>query len=426
MQDVRTNITKRKVKARHRDGAISVHDRYLLHYKDPAIGKRREVRFNTRKEAEVAQNALIRNAEELAHRRAAPPTLREAVEYWLRSKEGAVATHTYSNYQQLAKQWIIGPAYACTMEERRKIGITGKVPKHISIVPMLGGDRPIDEIRTAEIRMWVLKMIEISTPYVAKCARKALSSIFRLIEEDFDIRLARMPSRAGATHRRQHRQLLSEEQVRKVIAEAQRDRKWGVYYAFALFTGARPNEQLGLLWEDVDLVTGVVRIHRSQQPDGSLKPFTKTDAGMREIPLNGLLLNMLRDWRERCPRLRGKLHRVFPAQAHEKFIGRPPKETSDGGLSLNNYRNRVWYPMLKRLGLPQVPPYAARHMVISFLQAQGVEIGMVAKIAGHANPQVTLSYYTHAVRSHDGMMDELTSAYGLEDDPADSGSGVQI
>ena len=81
--------------------------------------------------------------------------------------------------------------------------------------------------------------------------------------------------------------------------------------------------------------------------------------------------------------------------------------------------------MLKRLGLPQIPPYAARHMVISFLQAQGVEIGLVAKIAGHASPQITLQYYTHAIREHDGMMDELNAAYGLDKTVAATRTGVQ-
>lgn len=70
--------------------------------------------------------------------------------------------------------------------------------------------------------------------------------------------------------------------------------------------------------------------------------------------------------------------------------------------------------MLDRLGLPRIAIYAARHMAISFLQAQGVEIGLVAKIAGHSSPQITLQYYTHAVREHEGMMDELSKAYGLE------------
>ena len=49
----------------------------------------------------------------------------------------------------------------------------------------------------------------------------------------------------------------------------------------------------------------------------------------------------------------------------------------------------------KRLGIPRIAIYATRHMAISHLQSQGVEIGTVAKIAGHASPQVTLQYYTN-------------------------------
>ncbi len=425
MQNFRTNITKGKAKARHRDGRVTEHDRYFLHYNDPATGKRVQKRFKTRKEAEAAQNELIKKSDELARQIGETPTVQEAVDYWLKSKKGTVTNHTYKNYTQLARDWIVGPAFVGSQRDRRQYGMTGRKPPGVKFVAMFGPDVKVDEIKTAQIRMWFLQVRELSTPYVAKCAKKALSSIFRLIEEDFDIRLARMPTRAGPAYRRQQRQLLTEAQAKRVLEAAQRDRKWGVYYAFAFLTGTRPNEQLGLLWEDVDLVKGRVRIHRSQHPDGTLKPFTKTDAGMREIPLNSLLLEMLKDWRARCPRHKGKLHRVFPAQGSETNMGGPPGENSDGGLSLYNYRNRVWYPMLKRLGLPQIPPYAARHMAISFLQAQGVEIGLVAKIAGHANPQVTLQYYTHAIREHDGMMDKLNIAYGVQK-PSANGTGVQI
>lgn len=425
MQNFRANITKRKTKSKHRDGRVSTHDRYILHYNDPATGNRRMLRFKTRKEAEAAQNKLIKSAEEIARRKYEAPTLKEAVAYWLKSREGSVTPHTYQSYKQLTRDWIIGPGFDGSISDRRQYGMTGKMPKGAKLVPMLGADVKIDEIGTAEIRSWFMDVRRISTPYVARTARKVLSSIFRLIEEDFEMRLSRMPTRVGPAYRRKQRQLLSEEQVKLVLEEAQRDKKWGVYYAFAFLTGTRPNEQLGLLWEDVDLAKGRVRIHRSQQPDGSLKPFTKTDAGMREIPLNCLLLDLLKEWQGRCPRLAGDLHRVFPSQADDKNRGRKAEEGSDGGLSLTNYRNRVWYPMLKRLSLPQIPPYAARHMVISFLQAQGVEIGLVAKIAGHASPQITLQYYTHAIREHDGMMDELNAAYGLGDLTAAKETGVQ-
>src|SRR5690606_13284791 len=112
------------------------------------------------------------------------------------------------------------------------------------------------------------------------------------------------------------------------------------------------------------------------------------EAGVREIPLNATLLAMLREWQEVCPRLDGELYRVFPAQGHEHGKGRKAGSTSNGGLTLNNFRNRVWYPLFDRLELPRVSIYASRHMALSHLQAKGVEIGLVAKIAGHSSPQI--------------------------------------
>ena len=230
------------------------------------------------------------------------PTLGEAVEYWLRNKKNVISEGTYKQYVQLSRDWIIGPAIKGTANERRRYAMNNIRPPADKLVPMLGKTVKIDSIRTAQLRTWSLRVQELSTPYVARCARKALSSIFRMIEEDYDLRLARMPSRVGQTYRRKRRELLSEKQVRLVLEEAQRDKDWGVYYAFAFLTGTRPSEMLGLLWKDIDLDNGVVSIIRAQQQDGSLKPFTKTDAGMRDIPINSFLLGMLKDWKNRCRR----------------------------------------------------------------------------------------------------------------------------
>jgi hypothetical protein len=46
--------------------------------------------------------------------------------------------------------------------------------------------------------------------------------------------------------------------------------------------------------------------------------------------------------------------------------------------------------MIATLWLPAVTPHSARHCFISTLQAQGIEVGLVAKLAGHANANVTL------------------------------------
>jgi integrase len=416
LQNFRANITKRHIKQKNREGKIFEYERYILHYNDPSTGKRRMERYDTRKDAEFAQNELIKNSDAMRRRKdGKTPTLREAVDHWLQSKKLSIQRGTHHAYTQVAYDFILGPAIKGTLYQKYRYALTKKLPEGIQRVDMLGGHRKIEEITTAEIRMWCQRVLSVSSTYNAKVAKKHLSSIFRLIEEDYEIRLARMPSRPGPTHRRKTRKLLTEAQMRLVLEEAQRDKKWGVYYAFLFLTGVRPSEMLGLLWENVDLNMGRILICRTQAYDGSLKDTPKTEAGVREIPLNSKLLAMLREWREVCPRHNGELRRVFPSQPNANGIGRKVAETSEGGMSLSNFRMRVWYPLFERLSLPQVSIYAARHMVLSYLQAQGVEIGLVAKIAGHSSPQVTLQYYTHAVRECAGLMDKLNTAYALDD-----------
>ena len=106
---------------------------------------------------------------------------------------------------------------------------------------------------------------------------------------------------------------------------------------------------------------------------------------------------MLLAWRVRCPRQEGKLERVFPAQGVARAWPLP-RVGGSGPLIYGNFRKRFWAATLKQLGLPPVTPHSARHSFISTLQAQGVEVGLVAKLAGHKNAVVTLSHYTHAMR----------------------------
>ena len=46
------------------------------------------------------------------------------------------------------------------------------------------------------------------------------------------------------------------------------------------------------------------------------------------------------------------------------------------------------------------------------MQAQGIEIGLVARLAGHANATVTLGHYTQAVRGGEVAINALERAYG--------------
>ncbi len=111
-----------------------------------------------------------------------------------------------------------------------------------------------------------------------------------------------------------------------------------------------------------------------------------------------MLREMLLRWRSLCPHRTGEPHRVFPG----------PKGRA---LTYWNWLGRFYRPALLRIGLPYVTPHSARHGFISALQANGVEVGLVAKLAGHANPSVTLGVYTQAVRKGDKVIAALEASY---------------
>ena len=185
--------------------------------------------------------------------------------------------------------------------------------------------------------------------------------------------------------------------IRRLIADAKDDPEHGVYYVFPFLAGTRPSEQLGLLWSEVDVDNNAIRIRRIQERNGSLTEMTKTEAGTRDIPMSPTLREMLLAWRVRCPRSGTELHRVVPGPGRLQEWPKP-RLGGGGALLYQNFRKRYWEPAFKRLGLLYVTPHSARHSFISTLQAEGIEVGLVAQIAGHANPTVTLGHYTQAVR----------------------------
>jgi integrase len=237
-----------------------------------------------------------------------------------------------------------------------------------------------------------------------------LKAALALAAEDHEFRPPAMPTGLQRQRDKARKVVLTPDEVARLLDGARYDLDKGVYVAFSFLAGTRPSEQLGLLWDDVDFEANVIHVRRIQLRDGSLSEFTKTAAGVRSIPISPLLREMLLAWRVRCPRKDGQLERVFPAPGVARAWPLP-RQGGGGPLVYGNFRKRYWAPMLKRLGLPAVTPHSARHSFISVLQAQGVEVGRVAKLAGHKNAVVTLSHYTHAMRGGEDALRALDRAY---------------
>lgn len=411
MNDFNISITTTTRRRKLTGGKVALYPQYYCEYRDPLTRKRRRRAFNRKKDAEAFRNALLLKVADGAYvdeRKA--PTVAQAIDHWLGTKEGAVKASTLKGYKVVANGAIRGPLLVGTRQERADYTETGIMPKDARFIKLLGHVK-LTDLNTAMIRQWHRVVVEQCGTYTANRAKSHLKSILALAEEDFSIRAPSMPTGLARARHKAKKAILTTQHIAQLIAAAREDAEHGIYYAFPFLAGTRPSEQLGLLWSEVDFERNVIRIRRIQERDGTLTEVTKTDAGTRDIPMSAVLREMLLAWRVRCPRKGKELHRVFPGPGRLQEWPKP--RLGGGGAYLyQNFRRRCWVPVFKRLGLPYVTPHSARHSFISTLQAQGIEVGLVAQIAGHANPTVTLGHYTQAVRDGSAAIEALDRAYG--------------
>jgi integrase len=383
------SITERTRSRKRKNGTIVVQEYYVLNFKDPRTGGRRQKFYTRRKAAEAKRNELL--VQFAAGTYADPqtvPTVSKSIDHWLADKVGKVKGNTLESYKVVVAHI------------RYSIGTTR-----------------ISELTTAAIRAWHTQLAGEVGIYTANRAKQHLKAVLGLAEEDFGVRGPSMPTGTGRSRQKLKKAILATADIARVIEAAKADAQHGIYYGFPFLAGTRPSEQLGLLWADIDFEANVVRISRVQERDGTLTYMTKTEAGTREVPMGPTLRAMLLDWRVRCPRLRGELHRVFPGPG--RLQPWPKPRTGGGGPVLyQNWRRRYWVPVFKKLALPYVTPHSARHSFISTMQAQGIEVGLVAKLAGHASAQVTLGHYTQAVRGGESAAAALDNAYTAKPSPS--------
>lgn len=103
---------------------------------------------------------------------------------------------------------------------------------------------------------------------------------------------------------------------------------------FAVETGLRPCEWLALERRDIDRPAGVVLVER-EYVDGKTKPYGKTAASRRRVPLTSAAIAAL-EWNPVDERFGSRL--VFPAER-------------GGYLNLRNWRSREWDVAIETAGL---------------------------------------------------------------------------
>lgn len=378
-------ITKRVRSRKQRDGSMRQQVRFVINGTHPRTGKRFQLFFDKQRDAIDKRNELIAAFERGDAMRPAKKalTVRECVEAWLENRKPLVRGVTFYAYEHRARH-VIGPMWP---SDARKATIKSGVGKRAQAEPMtLLRDAKVADLTPRDIRAWHAQISSEVSLYSANRAMGVLKAALTLAAEDYGFRPPVMPSGLARRKDKPKKAVLMPEQAAVLISAARSDDN-ALYCAALFLLGTRISEMLGLLWSEVDFEANVIQIKRIQDKrSGALQDVTKTAAGFRSIPMSATLRSLLLEWRVRCPRDEdNRLHRVFPGP--------------DGGpLFYCHFRTRVWSSTLRRLKLPKVTPHSARATFISTLQAEGIPVADVARIAGHKSPAVTLGFYTHSMR----------------------------
>jgi integrase len=189
-----------------------------------------------------------------------------------------------------------------------------------------------------------------------------------------DHQLAHNPAalpRRGKRPGRAPRKILppTHEEVDRLLAAASDEARPVLELAASL--GLRRAELLALPWGDVDFDARQVVVHES-----------KTDAGERVVPMFGSARRVLLGQKARSPF--GRPHDlVFPT-----IIGTPHRPADWARREFLGARARAGLRDTLRL-------HDLRHYAVSRLIAQGANVLLVSKVAGHARASVTLDVYAH-------------------------------
>ncbi|MEU6700489.1 site-specific integrase [Pseudonocardia sp. NPDC046786] len=246
-----------------------------------------------------------------------------------------------------------------------------------------------------------------------------------------------------------HEQIISRADLHHRLLPAVPEQHRGVV-ATAAGAGLRWGEVVGLRTDALDLDAArlvVIRTVVEVAGTTSFKPFPKSRAGRRTVPLPSWLLPIIREHLERWP-----TEPNAPVFANE--VGAPLRRTL--------FRSRIWRPSLVRAGLlggvtsvgdryrarwtdaagkehtedfraesPAVHHVARhqsgglrfhdlRHSYATWLVDDGVPPNMVQRVLGHERSSTTLDLYTRRTDNSERILQALDD----EDDPDDGGASV--
>lgn len=151
------------------------------------------------------------------------------------------------------------------------------------------------------------------------------------------------------------------------------------YYLVRFLTGMRTSEIDGLKWEYVDFTRREILVKETVVK--GREETTKTDASQRPIEMSQPVYAALKEQFE-----------VSGKRSLYVFCSR-----DNTALCYANVTNRVWYPLLKQLGIKKRRPYQTRHTAATLWLAAGENPEWIARQMGHSTTRMLFTIYSRYV-----------------------------
>lgn len=165
--------------------------------------------------------------------------------------------------------------------------------------------------------------------------------------------------------------------VQSILATVRSD--YRDYFTTRFFTGMRTGEVHGLKWRYVDFERRLILVRETFVLGED--EYTKTDGSQRDIQMSQPVFDALLRQREAT----GKLSDYVFCN----MVGQP--------LDNKNFSDRVWYPLLRHLGLTERRPYQMRHTAATLWLASGEAPEWIARQLGHTSTEMLFRVYSRYV-----------------------------
>ncbi len=281
------------------------------------------------------------------------------------------------NFRGFAESWLEEnevrwrPSYLAT--------IKGTVKKYL--IPEFG-DKHLDQITRGEILEFRAELrkrrLKTGRTLSADRVNHIISPLRMMLDESalrYDF-ISPMQGVKGLPVGRSDVEPFTLEEVRLLLATVRAD--FRSYYTVRFLTGLRTGEIDGLQWHYVDFERRELLVRQSLV-DGELGA-AKTDGSNREILMSEPVFEALKSQREET----GHLDYVFCNKAGNPHCHR-------------NVTKRVWYPLLRYLGLRKRRPYQSRHTAATLWLASGENPEWVARQLGHTTTEMLFRRYSRFI-----------------------------